>query len=72
MKRKVKYDYYCSEFIYRVLKKVGGKKFGFNPINKKLNAFYSNALHRIEFVYIPVDFFQSFTIFEKVYEKRFY
>ena len=63
-------DYYCSEFIYRVLKKVNRNKFGFNPINKKLNAFYSNALHRIEFVYIPVDFFQSFTIFEKVYEKN--
>jgi hypothetical protein len=63
-------DYYCSEFIYRVLKKVNRNKFGFNPINKKLNAFYSNALHRKEFVYIPVDFFQSFTIFEKVYEKN--
>jgi len=64
-------DYYCSEFIYTVLKKVNRNKFNFNPINKKLNTFYSNALHRKEFLYIPVDFFQSFNVFEKFYEKKY-
>ena len=81
LKRRIDFDYafrinndndlYCSEFVYEVLSKTDTKKFHCLPEIKKLNAFYSRALHRDILEYIPVDFFTKFNVFTKIYEQHF-
>lgn len=61
---------YCSEFVYKVLNETNIKKFYFSPVIKKLNQFYTNALKRENFIYIPVDFYQ-FINFKKIFEYKF-
>jgi len=39
------------------LKELNPEKYDFTPIKKELNLFYSKALKRNTFEYIPVDFF---------------
>jgi uncharacterized protein YaaR (DUF327 family) len=78
LKRRIDFDYsfkmnkdnelYCSEFVSEVLSKTDAKKFHCLPTTKKLNPFYSRALHRETLEYIPVDFFTKFNVFTKVYE----
>lgn len=65
-------EYYCSEFVSKILKDLNPEKYNFTPIKKELNLFYSKALKRNTFEYIPVDFFLVFDTIVKVYEKKFY
>ena len=79
--RKIDFDYafrinkgnelYCSEFVSEVLLRTNPKKFQYLPKTKKLNSFYSRALHREILEYIPVDFFTEFNVFTKNYEQHF-
>lgn len=83
LKRRIDFDYsfkigkdkhselYCSEFVYEVLSKTNRKKFYCLPETRKLNLFYSRALHREILEYIPVDFFTKFNVFTKIYEQHF-
>lgn len=81
LKRRIDFDYsfkmnnddelYCSEFASQVLAKTNAEKFYCLPETKKLNLFYSRALHRETLVYIPVDFFTKFNVFTKIYEQYF-
>ena len=63
--------YYCSEFVYLILKKLDSSKYNFSPITITLNSFYSKALRTEKFIYIPVDFFQLENVFEKMNEKKY-
>lgn len=81
LNRKIDFDFsfrmnkndelYCSEFVHEVLLKTNAEKFYFLPETRKLNPFYSRALHRETLEYIPVDFFTKFNVFTKVYEQHF-
>ena len=63
--------YYCSEFVYEVLKKLNSSKYNFSPTTITLNSFYSKALKKEKFDYIPVDFFLTDNLFKKVEERQY-
>lgn len=62
-------SFYCSEFVFNVLKLLDEIKFNFKPQTIILTDFYQNVLKREKLTYIPVDFFQTNQIFTIEYEK---
>ena len=62
-------SYYCSEFVYNVLKLLDEEKFNFTPKTIVLTDFYKNVLKREKLKFIPVDFFQTNQLFTIEYEK---
>lgn len=80
LKRKVAFDFdfnpaddanmYCSEFCAKILKALH-PDFEYALTETKLDPFYSLALERKTLLYWPVDFFQSNSLFKKIYDVYF-
>ena len=77
-RRRIVFDYdfrldnpdtlYCSEFCANVLKKARIKRLRIYPNLTQLNGLFFFFLNRKELEYYPVDFFQTTSLFAKVYQ----
>jgi hypothetical protein len=76
LKKQITYDfnfnlqnddvYYCSEFIYELLKAANKTRFKYEPQQTILKGVSKLILQREELIYIPADFFLSYEQLTKI------